>query len=159
MDHRADVPDRFVEVGLFLEFEEHVGDLAAEVVPHRVEFLHADPFEFRLGVDLGIADQPNTLPQVVHRQQVVLPRAIELTQQQASLHLAHFGAIAPIIGVPQVIACLVKRRADQVVGKDLDLEILRRPLRQLLCVALLGSARARKGLVQHGVDVVLRRLR
>ena len=46
-------------------------------VPHRVELLHALALVHDLRVFLGVAREADAAAQVVHREQVRLPRAVE----------------------------------------------------------------------------------
>ncbi len=63
--------------------EDQVGRPLADAGPHLLERAHAFALVLHLGIDLGIAAQADAGPQVVHRQQVVLPGGVEDLQQHA----------------------------------------------------------------------------
>ncbi len=68
-----------------------IGDPFADRFPHGFEQPHAFAFVFDLGIHLGVALQANAAAQVVHRQQVILPRIIDDLQQHLAFHSPHFG--------------------------------------------------------------------
>src|SRR5262249_24721535 len=114
VDRRADRPQRLLEPLRLLHAEDRVRHLILHALPHGVEFLHALALVDRLRVLLGVAAQADRRAQVVHRVEVVLPRRIELVQQQAALHAAHLGAVLLVEGVPQHLPGLVLAHAGQV---------------------------------------------
>src|SRR5262245_35556726 len=97
---RANRPERLLKPLGFFHAEDVVGDLVLHALPHRLEFLHALFLVLNLRVHLPHATQPDARTQMVHRVEVVLPRSVQLAQQQAALHPAHLRAIALVERVP-----------------------------------------------------------
>src|SRR6266542_3743234 len=100
VNRRADRPDRLLETLRLLHAEYRVGHAIVDALPHRVELLHALPLVLRLRVDLPHPHHAHCLAQMVHRIQVVLPRRVELVQQQAPLHAPHLGPVTHVEGTP-----------------------------------------------------------
>ena len=126
-------PTDLLEALLLLHAEDGLRHLVLDALPHLVELLHALPLVLDLRVHPGRSRRrPMPLPQVVHRQQVVLPGVVELVEQQAPLHAAHLGPVAcrrrrstaPAGPCPRVtpVSCL---------GRDLDAAGRLAPLGQL----------------------------
>ena len=74
-----------------------VGDPLVDALPHQVEGPHAFSLVFHLRIDLGVAAKAHARPQVVHRQEVVLPGVVEDLQEHRPLHPLHL--VAGIVGL------------------------------------------------------------
>ena len=90
---------QFVVLDL-LDPVDDVGDAFVDPLPHQVEGPHPLPLVLHLGIDLGVAAEAHACPQVIHRQQVVLPGVVEDLQEHRPLHPLHLVAGIIGLGVP-----------------------------------------------------------
>ena len=92
-----------------LDAEDQVGDAVADSVPHLAEDPHPFPLVLDLGIDLGIALQPDRAAEVVHGPQMFHPARIEDLEQDRLFHLAHLGPVSGVEGIEQSVADLGRR--------------------------------------------------
>ena len=108
---RAEVVE---ELGIeLLDPEDQVGDLVADAGPHLGEDLHPFALVLDLGIDLGVAPQPDLAAEVVHGAEVFHPARVEDLEQDGLFHLAHFGPVDGVEGV-----CSVRRIWSDVMGRS-----------------------------------------
>ena len=89
--------------GVFLDLLDAVDDVdnpLIDALPHEVEGPHAFPLVLHLRVDLGVAAEAHAAPQVVHRQEMVLPGVVEDLEEHRPLHPLHLVAWGVPPGVP-----------------------------------------------------------
>ena len=118
-----DVPERPHEFRtLHFDAKDRRGDLFADAFPHQVKGRHALPLVFRLRVLLGVADQADTGPKMVHVVEVVFPGGVEDLEDERPLGLAEFGAEAAVIKREQSLPGVLRFDVRPVVGIERDAE-------------------------------------
>ena len=89
--------------GILLDLLDPVDDVHHPLVdplPHQVERPHALALVFHLRVDLRVAAEAHAAPQVVHREEVVLPGVVEDLEEHGPLHPPHLVPWGVATGVP-----------------------------------------------------------